>query len=183
MNTTVAATQLESGGIPGLTPGWWQVDPAHSHASFAARVAGRPVRGRLPLTGSVLIGEPIENSAAQLTATASAVSTGLPALDRLLASPGFLDAGAFPEISFVSELLVWVPAGWRAVGRLQVRGCEHELACQLRAQFGDARSAGTARISIASTWVLDSRWVTSQRIPALGRRIVMTCSLSLEPDI
>jgi polyisoprenoid-binding protein YceI len=182
VNTTVAATQIEAGGIGGLTPGCWRVDPAHSHASFAARVAGRPVRGRLPMTGGVLIGEPIENSTAKLTATASAVSTGLPALDRLLASPGFLDAVAFPEISFMSELLVWVPAGWRAVGRLQVRGCEHELACQLRAQFGDARSADTTRISIASTWVLDSRWVTSQRIPTLGRRIVMTCSLSLQPD-
>ena len=182
MTTTAPAIQLESGGMPGLSPGCWRVDPAHSHASFAARVAGRPVRGRLPMTGSVLIGEPIENSTAKLTAAASAVSTGLPALDRLLASPGFLDAGAFPEISFLSDLLVWVPAGWRAVGRLHVRGCEHELACQLRAQFGDARSADTARISIASTWVLDSRWVTSQRIPGLGRRIVMTCSLSLQPD-
>jgi hypothetical protein len=28
-----------------------------------------------------------------------------------------------------------------------------------------------------------TRQVTRQRIPALGRRIVMTCSLSLEPDM
>src|SRR5258708_33784895 len=101
VNTTVAATQLESGGIPGLTPGWWQVDPAHSHASFAARVAGRPVRGRLPLTGSVLIGEPIENSAAQLTPPARPVGTGLPAPDRLVAPPGFPGGGADPEIRVV----------------------------------------------------------------------------------
>jgi polyisoprenoid-binding protein YceI len=183
VNTTAPVTQLASGGMPGLTQGAWRVDPAQSHASFAARVAGRSVQGQLPMTGSVVIGEPIETSAARLTAAASAVRTGLPALDRLLASPGFLDAGAFPEISFSSELLVWVPAGWRAVGRLRVKGSEHELACQLRVQLGDAPSADTARISIASTWVLDSRWVTSQRIPTLGRRIVMTCSLSLEPDM
>ncbi len=135
------------------------------------------------MTGSVLVGEPIEDSAARLAATAAAVSTGSLALDRLLTSPAFLDAGAFPEIGFRSELLVWVPAGWRAVGRLQVKGHDHELACQLSPQLGDARSPGAARIVIAGTWVLDSRWVTSQRIPGLGRRIVMTCSLSLEPDL
>jgi len=61
---------------------------------------------------------------ARLAARTSAISTGSPWLDRLLAGPGFLDAGAFPEISFRSELLAWVPAGWRAVGRLQVKNAE-----------------------------------------------------------
>jgi hypothetical protein len=103
-------------------------------------------------------------------------------LDRLLAGPGFLDARAFPEISFKSELLVWVPAGWRAVGRLQVKDAEHELACQLDVHPGDTRPGDPPRILIASSWVIDSRWVTSLRIPALGRRVVMTCSFSLEPD-
>jgi hypothetical protein len=44
-------------------------------------------------------------------------STGSSWLDRPLAGPGFLDARAFPEISFRSDLLAWVPSGWRAVGR------------------------------------------------------------------
>jgi hypothetical protein len=88
-----------------------------------------------------------------------------------------LDAGVFPEISFRSEQLVWVPAGWRAVGRLRVKDTEHELACQLELHLGDP-----LRIIIASSWVLDSRWITSQRIPALDRRILMTCSFCLEPD-
>jgi polyisoprenoid-binding protein YceI len=180
--TTTPDIQLTPGGQPRPAAGRWRVDPAHSHASFAARVAGRPVRGRLPLTGRVLITEPIEDSTARLTARTSAVSTGSPVLDRLLTGPGFLDAGAFPEISFRSELLVWVPAGWRAVGRLRVKDTEHELACQLDLHCGDTQPGGPPRIIIASNWVIDSRWVTSQRIPALSRRIVMTCSSSLEPD-
>ena len=127
--------------------------------------------------------EPIEDSTARLTARTSAVSTGSPVLDRLLAGPGFLDAQAYPEISFQAELLVWVPAGWRAVGRLRVKNTEHELACQLDLQLGDTRPGGPPRIVIASRWVLDSRWVTSQWIPGLGHRIVMTCSFFLEPDM
>jgi len=131
----------------------------------------------------VLITEPIEDSTARLAARAGAVSTGSPVLDRLLAGPGFLDAAAYPEISFRSELLAWVPAGWRAVGRLQVKGAEHELACCLALHAGGTRLDCSPRILITSSWVIDSRWVTSQWIPGLSRRIVMTCSCSLEPDM
>jgi polyisoprenoid-binding protein YceI len=169
------------GGEPGLAAGHWQVDPARSHASFVARVAGRSVRGCLPLTGEVLITEPIEESTARLAATTSAISAGSAALDRLLAGPGFLDARAFPQITFRSELLVWVPAGWRAVGRLQVKNAEHELACQLELRQGDAAPTGRPRLVIASQWVIDSRWITSQWIPGLSRRVVITCSFGLEP--
>ena len=181
--TTAPGIQLGPGGQPRPTAGSWRVDPAHSHASFVAQVAGRAVHGSLPLTGEVLIAEPVEDSTARLTAWASAVSTGSPVLNRLLASPAFLDAGAFPEISFRSELLTWVPAGWRAVGRLRVKDTEHELACRLELHLGDTRPDDPPGIMIVSNWVIDSRWVTSQWIPALGRRIGMTCSFCLKPDM
>ena len=99
------------------------------------------------------------------------------------AGPDFLDAGAFPEIGFRSELLAWVPAGWRAVGRLQVKGAEHELACRFDLFLDDPGPGGPPGLKVASSLVIDSRWVTRQRIPTLGRRIVMTCSLFLEPDM
>lgn len=183
MTTTTPGMRLPPAGQRRLAAGNWRVDPAQSHASFAAPVVGRPVRGCLPLSGRVLITEPIENSTARVIAGAGAVSTGSPVLDRLLAGPGFLDAAAFPEISFQSDLLTWVPAGWRAVGRLQVKNAEHELACCLALHLGGTRPDGSPRILITSGWVIDSRWVTSQWIPGLGRRIVMTCSCSLEPDM
>jgi hypothetical protein len=100
----------------------------------------------------------------------------------VLAGPAFLDARAYPEISFRSDLLVWVPAGWRAVGHLQVKDTEHELACQFGVHLDATRPGGAPGLIIACTWVIDSAWVTSQRIPALGRRIAMTCSLHLDPD-
>ena len=183
MTTTTPSMQLPPGGHPRLAAGSWRVDPAQSHASFAASVVGRPVRGRLPLSGGVLITEPIEDSTARLIARASAVSTGSPVLDRLLTGPGFLDAGTYPEISFRSELLAWFPGGWRAAGHLQVKNAEHELACYLALHRGGTRPDGSPRILITSSWVIDSRWVTRQWIPGLGRRIVMTCSCSLQLDM
>jgi hypothetical protein len=50
----------------------------------------------------------------------------------------------YPEISFRSELLAWVPAGWRAVGRLQVKNAEQELACRLALHLGGTRQDGSA---------------------------------------
>ena len=183
MTATTPGFRFLPAGLPRPTAGSWRVDPARSQASFAARAAGRFVRGHLPLTGRVVITEPIEDSTARLAARTSAVSTGSPWLDRLLAGPSFLDAEAFPEIGFRSELLAWVPAGWRAVGRLQVKGAEHELACRFDLYLDDPRPGGSPGLKVASSLVIDSRWITRQRIPALGRRIVMTCSLFLEPDM
>ena len=176
-------TELTPGEQPRLATGSWRLSPAHSHASFAARLAGRCVQGQLPLTGGVHISEPIEESTARLTASTGAVSTGSPVLDRVLAGPAFLDARSYPNISFQSDLLVWVPAGWRAIGRLQVKNAEHELACQFGVRLDAARPGGAPRLVIACSWVIDSTWVTSQRIPALGRRVVMRCSFHLDPDI
>jgi polyisoprenoid-binding protein YceI len=50
------------------------------------------VRGRLPLTGQVLVAQPIEDCIVRLAARTSAVSTGSSWLNRLLAGPVFLDA-------------------------------------------------------------------------------------------
>jgi polyisoprenoid-binding protein YceI len=176
-------TPLKPGDQQQLATGKWRVVPARSHASFAARLAARPVRGCLPLTGHAHIAEPIEGSAVRLAVRTSAVSTGSPVVDRLLAGPGFLDARAYPTISFRSELLVWVPTGWRAVGRLQVKNAEHELACEFGVQLGDTQPGSVPSLVIDSSWVIDSTWVTSHQIPALGRRIAMTCCFHLEPDM
>jgi hypothetical protein len=180
--TTTPDHRFLPAGLPRPTSGSWRVDPGRSHALFAVRGAGRSVRGHLPLTGQVLITEPIEDSTVRLAARTSAVSTGSSRLDRLLAGPGFLDAGAFPEISFRSDLLAWVPSGWRAVGRLRVKGREHELACRFDLRFDDPLPGCPPRLKAAGTLVIDSQWITRQWIPALDRRIEMTCSLSLEPD-
>jgi polyisoprenoid-binding protein YceI len=114
--------------------GEWSVDPVRSSASFTARVAGRSVQGRLPLTGAARISTSLEESAARLVAYTPALTTGSGLLDRMLVGSGFLEAEAFPEISFRSEMLVRVPSGWRAVGELEVKGREHPMTCSVTLQ-------------------------------------------------
>jgi polyisoprenoid-binding protein YceI len=167
-----------SGALP-VTAGSWRVDSSRSSASFTARLAGRSVRGRLPLSGGAYVSASIEDSAAHLYAATGALRTGSAVLDRLLAGPGFLDAEAHPDISFRSEMLACVPTGWRAVGHLRVKGTEHPLVCELDADLRDQQQ-GPAAMTINTRWVIDSTWITTQRVPMLARRIAMSCSLALE---
>src|SRR5262245_15197584 len=92
VTATTPGIRLRPGDEPGLAAGHWRVDPALSQASFATQVAGRPVRGCLPLTGEVLIAEPIEESTARLAARTSAISLrgqrGGPGLPHPGARPG-----------------------------------------------------------------------------------------------
>jgi hypothetical protein len=136
-------------GLPRPAAGGW-TRPGRMRLSPPGPSAG--LCSGVPLTGRVLITEPIKDSTARLAARTSAISTGSPLLDRLLAGPGFLDAVTYPEISFRSELPAWVPAGWRTVGCLNVRGTEHELACQLDLHLGDTRPDSFPRILVASSW-------------------------------
>ena len=181
--TTTPDIQLKPDESTRLTAGSWRLAPSNSFVSFTARLPWRRVRGQLPLTGQVLIADPVEGSRAWLTASTSSVRTGSSVLDRALAGPAFLDARAYPDISFRSDLLTWVPSGWRAVGRLQIKDHEHELACEFGVQFGQPGLGDVPRPLVTCRWVIDAAWVASQPIPALDRRIEMTCSFRLDPDI
>lgn len=161
-----------------LPVGSWRVDPARSSASFVVGLAARRFEGRLPLSGGAIVTPTVEDSTAELVAMTDAVMTGHGLIDSLLNSPNFLDAETFPLITFRSDMLVRVPAGWRAVGQLHVKGTDHPLACELDVapHRADPRAA---RVRLTTRWVLDSSWVTTKRIPGLSRRIAMTCSVEL----
>jgi polyisoprenoid-binding protein YceI len=162
-----------------LPTGRWRVDPNHSSAEFTARLAGRAIRGRLPLSGDVVIAAPVEDSTANLVAAAEALTTGHGVLDRLLAGPGFLHAEHFPQISFQSQALVCVPIGWRAIGHLQVKDAEHPIVCELAADLRHPLAPATGAITITSRWILDATWITTQRVLTLSRHVTMRCTLAL----
>lgn len=179
MTTATPRIGFATGGVLPITVGSWRVVSSRSSASFIARVAGRPVRGCLPLCGGAYVSASLEDSVAHLYAATGALHTGSAMLDRLLAGPRFLDSETHPDISFRSETLVCVPTGWRAVGRLRIKGTDHPLVCELEADLHDQQHASAAT-TIKTRWVIDSTWITTQRVPMLGRRIVMSGSLAVE---
>ena len=182
MTTATISAEPAFDLLPRHAAGAWQAVAANSHASITARVAGRPVRGRLPLSGKASVGGCAEECATTLVASTGGLRTFSPVLDRILTGPGFLEADVYPEISFRSEQLTRVPTGWRAIGRLRVKDVDHEIACAL--SLGTLRwgADGAPQLSATSHWVLDSTWITGQRIPGLSRRVAIGCRLVLEPS-
>src|SRR3954468_9507524 len=179
MTTATPSVQLGGVGTPALAAGSWRVDPSLSRASFTARVAGRSVRGRLPLSGDAYVSPSVEDSAAHLYAATGGLHTGSAMLDRLLTGPQFLDAETHPSISFRSEMLVRVPTGWSAVGYLCVNGTDHPMVCDLVADLRDG-ALGQMAMTVATRWVFDSTWITTRRVPMLARQIAISCSITLE---
>jgi polyisoprenoid-binding protein YceI len=178
MTTTTVRQYRDTTLASPLPTGRWLVDADHSSAEFTARLAGRPIRGQVPLTGEVFIAPRVENSTARLVAAPKGLRTGHGVLDRLLVGAGFLHAEHFPEIAFHSQALVCVPIGWRAIGHLEVKGREHLVVCELAADLRNPPRANTA-IKVQSRWAIDSTWITHQRVLTLSRRVEMTCTLAL----
>lgn len=87
-----------------LTPGVWNVDPAHSSIGFIARhLMVTKVRGRFAaFSGKVNIADNPLESSVEATADVASVTTGDETRDGHLKSPDFFDVEKFPAITLVS---------------------------------------------------------------------------------
>lgn len=61
MTTNTSAVRAAKPDQSAVPVGDWRVDPVRSLASFMARVAGRSVRGRLPLSGAAIVAASVED--------------------------------------------------------------------------------------------------------------------------
>ena len=160
--------------------GAWEVITQRSSVFFTTRVAGLAVEGNFPLSGAVLLGPSLDDSAAYFSAMTSELRTGSGMLDMVLASPAFLDALAFPEVWFQSESIVRVPTGWRGIGALTVKDVERPVVCDFAVAV-DESPAPVRRLYLAASWAIDSEWITMRAMPKMARRIAMGCSVVLQP--
>jgi polyisoprenoid-binding protein YceI len=110
--------------LSGLT-GEWMVDPGHSRIGFSVRhamvttVRGAFTRfeGRLLLDGS----RP-ERSRAEVSVEIDSVDTGVEQRDAHITGPDFLDAAAYPRMTFTSTgVEVSGPDTYRMAGELTLR--------------------------------------------------------------
>lgn len=160
--------------------GAWEVITQRSSVHFGTRVAGLPIAGQFPLSGAVLLGPSLDDSAAYFSAMTGELQTGSSMLDTVLAGPAFLDALAFPEVWFQSESIVRVPSGWRGIGCLTLKDVERAVVCDFSIAFEDSTTPAR-RLYLAASWAIDSAWITLQAMPKMARRIAMGCSVVMKP--
>jgi len=86
------------------TPGSWTIDPAHSEVAFVARhLMVAKVRGKFTdFTGTITVGDSLEDSTVQATVKLASVDTGAPDRDAHLRSADFFDVENTPDMTFTS---------------------------------------------------------------------------------
>src|SRR5436190_525671 len=113
MRTRTAATALALGlGIAVAAPALasdWDIDPAHSQASFSVRhLMVSNVRGDFgKVTGTVKLDDKdVTRSTVEATIDVASINTREPKRDDHLRSPDFFDVAKYPTITFKSKKVV-----------------------------------------------------------------------------
>ena len=119
--------------INDLTPGTWNIDPAHSTVGFTARhLMITKVHGRFTgFTGTLTIGDDRLSSSVEATIDTTTVSTGDPGRDGHIQSPDFLDVASFPTMTFVSTGVSADGGDHKLAGDLTIKGITKPVSLDL----------------------------------------------------
>lgn len=113
-------------------PGRYRIAPDGSTIAVrAAHMFGLgPVRATLALrSGEIVVTERVENSRVEARADATSFDSHNPGRDKRVRSTALLNTEAHPEISFVSDSILWADEAWVVRGTLTVEG--RDAPCEL----------------------------------------------------
>ena len=153
MSDVTTARSINGIGLP--PAGAYSFDKAHTTVGFVARHMLSKVHGRFTdFDGQVKIGEAVEDSSVTVEMKADSISTDNEGRDQHLRSDDFLEAEAYPTLSFTST--AFRPGEGTAFeldGDLTVKGETHPIT--LKGEFlgwGPGMRGGTlASFSAAAT--------------------------------
>lgn len=155
---TTSSTQT-IGSIAALTPGTWDVDPAHSLVSFVARHAMvAKVRGRFDrFEGTITIAEDLPASSVWATVDLASIDTGDPTRDDHLRSADFFDVEEHPQMTFVSTGVRQEGDHYVVSGDLTVRGVTRPLDLDVEFNGVTRDPMGRTRAGFSATGQLNRK--------------------------
>ncbi|MBI4730086.1 MAG: YceI family protein [Acidobacteria bacterium] len=177
MNATTRAPE----GVDLPPAGTWDIDPAHSAATFSARhLMVAKVRGRFAkFSGALHVDEVPERSSAEVEIEATSIDTGEPSRDAHLRSPDFLDVERYPVLRFKTAGLERAAgARFRLTGELTIREAVRPVVLDVTYEgtvtdpWGGTRAAFTATTEIdreefGITWnqaIEAGGWVVGKKV-------------------
>ncbi|RUP34578.1 MAG: bifunctional 3-(3-hydroxy-phenyl)propionate/3-hydroxycinnamic acid hydroxylase [Mycolicibacterium sp.] len=133
--------------------GTWLLDPATVQVGFAARGMWGllPVSGHFTQSSGSLTWNDDGSAAVYLEVQAASIATGLKARDHHLRSPDFLDAVAYPTISFRGHATAQRADALTVRGELTIRGrtVHTEVEVEISRQGAEIVGQTTARITLS----------------------------------
>lgn len=167
--------------------GDWEIDAAHSSASFVVRyMMVSKFRGRFTgVSGRIQIAENPKESRVEAVIDAASIDTGMPPRDEHLRGPDFLDVDKFPDISFAgSPLRQTGDAEFEIDGELTIRDITRPVT--LRVTYGGVvpdPNFGT-RASFSATAEIDREdFEVSWNQPLEGEAVLVGRKVQVELEI
>ncbi len=142
----------------------WNVDPAHSNASFTIRhLVISNVRGEFQkIAGAVKLDEKdVTKSTVEATIEAASIDTRVPDRDKHLKSPDFFDVEKYPTITFKSSKVESAGQGkLKVTGDLTMHGVTKSVVLAVDGPSGEIKDpwGNTRRGLFASTTINRRDW-------------------------
>ena len=124
-------------------PTVWEIDGAHSAATFAVRhMMVSNVRGEFgKVSGSVTVpGADFTKATVEATIDAGSINTRNEKRDGHLKSPDFFDVAKFPTLTFKSKKIERSGAGHKMTGDLTIRGVTKEVVFDVEGPSAEAKN-------------------------------------------
>ena len=177
--------QVES-GLAGLTPGTWKIDPSHTSVEFVVRhLMVSKVRGRFhDVSGTVTVGRDPLASAVEATIAVKSVDTGSGDRDNHLRTSDFLNAEAYPTMTFRSSAISRLGDGFRLLGDLTLRGVTKPVTLDLEFNGAGPDPWGGARAGFSARGEINRRdFGVEWNAPIEGGGVVIGDKVKLELEI
>ncbi len=159
MKRMVRIAAVVAVALPGLALGattTWQLDPAHTHASFGVKhLVISTVRGEFgKTTGTMVLDESdVTRSRVEATIDASTIDTREPTRDADLRSQNFLDVAKFPTITFKSTKVEKAGEGkLKVTGDLTIHGVTRSVTLDVSGPTGEIKDPwGNVKRGVSAT--------------------------------
>ncbi|MEO6156006.1 MAG: YceI family protein [Ilumatobacteraceae bacterium] len=172
--------------LSALTPGIWNVDPAHSALGFAVRhLMVSKIRGKFEIfEGTITIAaDPLQSSVSASADTAS-VHTNDKSRDNHLRTSDFFEAEKFPKLTFVSTSIEADGDDYKLHGDLTIKGTTKPVSFDLELEgvvqdpWGHSRAGFTAETEVnRKDWGLDYNAVLEAGGVMIGEKVKLTLEI------
>ena len=149
-----AASLMATSGFAHAQTSTYQIDPAHSQASFTVKHMGiSNVNGRFGgIAGTVILDEKdLAKSTVNATVDTTTVDTGVAQRDTHLKSADFFDVAKYPTMTFVSKSLTMAGGEKKLTGDLTLHGVTKSITLDLEGPSKEAQMQGKTRRAFSAT--------------------------------
>lgn len=154
MTTTTTTSQ-----IPGLVPGTWTIDPAHSDVSFAVRhMMVSKIRGSFKsFDGEIVVADDLTTSSVNATIDINSFDTGNADRDAHIRSADFLDIERYPTMTFRSTGVRPSDDHYLVDGELTLHGVTRPLTLEMEVGGVTTDPYGNIRLGLSATTEINRR--------------------------